>query len=122
MSKKDIVEKILSAGYEDEFDSLKYDRESLKEILLDAFDLSVGEKFERITGSLEKDFNDFIVSWCSGDWRHLLDNDDNDGERFRKKLRYISANCISRDVVRKALMGVWKNKGVVDDFVSSLDE
>lgn len=37
-----------------------------------------------------KEFNDFIVTWCSGDWRHLLDTDENDGERFRQKLREIT--------------------------------
>ena len=40
------------------------------------------ERVEKIV----EEFNQFIVTWCSGDWRHLLDTDDNDGERFRKKL------------------------------------
>ena len=32
-------------------------------------------------------FNSFIEKWCGNSFAHLIDSDDNDGERFREKLR-----------------------------------
>ena len=33
------------------------------------------------------EFDKFISKWCGGLSAHLLDNDDNDGEEFRDKIR-----------------------------------
>jgi len=33
------------------------------------------------------DFNEFIMKWCGNNRGHLIDSDDNDGEKFRDKIR-----------------------------------
>jgi len=38
---------------------------------------------------LENEFNDFIKKWCNSHYAHLVDTDENDGERFREKLRNV---------------------------------
>lgn len=42
-----------------------------------------------MTDELEKEFNDFIKKWCGSNYPHLIDSDENDGERFREKLRNV---------------------------------
>lgn len=41
------------------------------------------------TDNMEKiieDFNSFIKKWCGSNFPHLIDSDENDGERFRQKI------------------------------------
>jgi len=48
-----------------------------------------GAKLENKKKELEivNDFNVFIKKWCAGNYKHLIDSDENDGEEFREKLR-----------------------------------
>jgi len=39
----------------------------------------------------EEKLNKFIIDWC-GDFAHLLDTDENDGERLRETIRQEIAN------------------------------
>lgn len=34
-----------------------------------------------------KEFNEFIKKWTGNSFPHLIDTDENDGERFRERLR-----------------------------------
>lgn len=34
-----------------------------------------------------EEFNKFVEKWCKTNYPHLLDSDENDGERFRQNLR-----------------------------------
>lgn len=36
---------------------------------------------------LIEEFNKFIKKWCGSNYPHLIDTDDNDGEKFRNMLR-----------------------------------
>jgi hypothetical protein len=48
--------------------------------------------------TLEEEFNIFIHEWCIN-YSHLIDDDDNDGERFRKLIR----EHISKQKVKEAI-------------------
>ena len=37
--------------------------------------------------NLIDEFNKFIKKWCGNSYPHLIDTDENDGERFRSLLR-----------------------------------
>ena len=57
--------------------------------------------------ALEKPFDEFIKKWCSSS-AHLLDNDENDGERFRQLLREQEAQwqaAVKKHKARRWLIG-----------------
>ncbi len=65
---------------------------------------------------MEKEFNIFIKKWCGNDYPHLIDSDENDGERFREKLR----NLISKQKVKAILINRVNPK--VEPWRSLLEE
>ena len=53
---------------------------------------------------IEEDFNEFIKKWCGSSYPHLIDNDENDGELFRQKLRDMIDKQKVKEVAKK-----WKS-------------
>jgi hypothetical protein len=49
--------------------------------------------------TIEEEFNTFIKKWCGNSYPYLIDSDENDGERFREKLR----NTTDKTVLRQKL-------------------
>jgi len=47
-----------------------------------------------------KEFNKFIEKWCGSNFPHLIDSDENDGERFR---------CLIREEIDK-INTYWQNR------------
>jgi hypothetical protein len=47
-------------------------------------------------------FNDFIGKWCKENYAHLIDNDENDGERFREKLDSLLTQAVQEEDERIA--------------------
>ena len=46
---------------------------------------------------LREDFNKFIKKWTGNSYPHLIDNDENDGERFRQLLdSYLPKSSIKK--------------------------
>lgn len=58
--------------------------------------------------SMVKEFNDFIRKWCGENSAHLLDSDDNDGQKFRDRL------STSDSTLREVLGEVGEDEMITD--------
>jgi len=54
--------------------------------------------------TMEEGFNKFIVKWCGEDARHLLDDDENDGQRFRNELAQERQRALQEQ--REGIVGI----------------
>lgn len=43
-----------------------------------------------------EEFNKFIEKWTGNSFSHLIDSDENDGERFRERLRELTKKAIKK--------------------------
>lgn len=67
---------------------------------------------ERVKGkTFEEEFNKFIKKWCGNSFAHLIDNDENDGERLREFVRNNMIN-ISEEQLKDAIHKVGKKIGI----------
>ena len=51
--------------------------------------------------TLEEEFNSFIKKWCGDSYPHLIDSDQNDGERFRELLREQISEESLKNIINK---------------------
>lgn len=62
-----------------------------------------------VNTSAVEEFNDFIRKYCGENSAHLLDSDENDGQRFRDKLSMVSDSTLRE--VRDEMEMLRKMKG-----------
>jgi len=52
--------------------------------------------------TFEEQFNEFIKKWCGSNYPHLIDTDENDGQRLRD---YFEEHCLDNQKVKEAIHG-----------------
>ena len=85
---------------------------------------------EDIRTDIEDIVNPFLEKWCSDDYQHLVDNDENDGQRLRNDLenlvlKYsnlnIKKNFVAKGEVREMIEDIQATE-IADHSLASLIE
>lgn len=72
-------------------------------------DWNIDVRYEK---DLETAFNKFIEKWCKSNFPHLIDNDENDGEFIRMKIRKLQRKAKSASQTKQELI-----EEIVDEVV-----